>query len=85
MPWGPLPGGGTPIVVHPREQVQVIPAGRCGGGGGTTVNVPISVAAGGGVDKAAFQRELADEIRREKVPELMDRITERVRLRLRVA
>jgi hypothetical protein len=64
----------------------VIPAGRRGSGGGTTtVNVPINVAAGGGVDRAAFQRELAEEIRREKVPELMDRITERVRLRLRVA
>jgi hypothetical protein len=56
MPAGPLPGGGTPMVVHPGENVQVTPANQNPAFGGqgsagqiaTTQGLPSSRPAGSG-------------------------------------
>lgn len=52
-PQGPLPGGGTPMVVHPGEQVDVYPNGQRPGGGGNTNNFNVNVSGVTDPERAA--------------------------------
>lgn len=58
MPHGPLSGGGTPIVAHPDEEVDIRPAGSARGGGGPSIRQTIHQTFYG----AGNQREILDTV-----------------------